>query len=335
MVTLRPRFRLKKSSVKGIQMRKRIFNIIQIGSNSDLASRAFDFILVFTIFLNISVTFMQTFDALEECFTLFRVIEVCTLILFCIEYILRIVTADFLYPEETPLNSRLKFILSFEGIIELLTILPFFVFTGFGAFRLLRVVRIFHVFRVNTKVDSFNIISLVIKEKWKQVTSSVLLIFIFMLASSLGMYAVEHDVQPQVFQNAFSGMWWSMSTLLTIGYGDIYPITITGRVMAILISFLGVGLVAIPTGIISAGFVEQYQYRTHIGRKLVDINDIGEIKIGKNHPFAGRSLAEIEADKTLKILLVIREDLKLIPSDSLIITENDILVIESERVVKE
>ncbi len=315
-------------------MRQRIFNIIQIGSRSDLPSRAFDMALVCTIALNISVTFLLTFSELEEWFTFFSVIEVITLILFSIEYILRVVTADFLYPEKKPAMARVQFILSFEGIIDLLTILPFFVFNGFGAFRLLRVVRIFHVFRVNTKVDSFNIITLVIKEKWKQVTSSVLLIFIFMLASSLGMYAIEHEIQPDVFKNAFSGMWWSMSTLLTIGYGDIYPVTIIGRIMAIVISFLGVGLVAIPTGIISAGFVEQYQYKAVMQKKLVDISEIGEIRIDGRNPYLGMTLEQIESSKTLKVLLVLRGDLKLMPSESLKTEENDILVIESGRIVK-
>ncbi len=79
-----------------------------------------------------------------------------------------------------------------------------------------------------------------------------------MLASSLCMYNVEHDVQPDVFDNAFSGLWWSVSTILTVGYGDIYPVTVLGKAMAIVISLLGVGVVAVPTGIISAGFVEQH-----------------------------------------------------------------------------
>ena len=81
------------------------------------------------------------------------------------------------------------------------------------------------------------------------------IILVLMLGSSLCMYSLEHDAQPEVFKNAFSGVWWSVSTLLTIGYGDIYPITPAGKAMGIFITFLGVGMVAIPTGIISAGFV--------------------------------------------------------------------------------
>lgn len=99
-----------------------------------------------------------------------------------------------------------------------------------------------------------------------------------MLASSLCMYSVEHDTQPDVFRNAFSGVWWSMSTLLTVGYGDIYPVTTLGRVMATCIAYLGVGAVAIPTGIISAGFVEQYQRKSSLSNlKNADIKQIAEI----------------------------------------------------------
>ncbi len=91
-----------------------------------------------------------------------------------------------------------------------------------------------------------------------------------------------HDAQPEVFRNAFSGIWWSMSTLLTVGYGDIYPITTLGRLMAICIAYLGVGVVAIPTGIISAGFVEQYQRKSSISNiQDADIKEIAEIFCGQ------------------------------------------------------
>ena len=86
-----------------------------------------------------------------------------------------------------------------------------------------------------------------------------------MLGASLCMYGIEHDAQPDVFSNAFSGIWWAASTLLTVGYGDIYPVTTLGKVFGIVITFLGVGMVAIPTGIISAGFVEQYTRLSQMG----------------------------------------------------------------------
>ena len=122
-------------------------------------------------------------------------------------------------------RATIRFLVSFDGIVDLLTIIPAFFLSGFVIFRMLRVARVFHLFRLNAKYDSFNVITTVLYEKRNQIISSVFIVLILMLASSLCMYSVEHDAQPEVFRNAFSGIWWSMSTLLTVGYGDIYPIT--------------------------------------------------------------------------------------------------------------
>ena len=191
-------------------------------------------------------------------------LEHASVLIFCIEYALRIWTADYLYPEKTPGRARFCFLISFDGVVDLLTIIPVFFLSGFIIFRMLRVARIFHLFRLNAKYDSFNIITTVLYEKRNQIISSVFIVMVLMLASSMCMYSVEHNAQPDIFRTAFSGIWWSMSTLLTVGYGDIYPVTTLGRVMAICIAYLGVGAVAIPTGIISAGFVEQYQRKSSL-----------------------------------------------------------------------
>ena len=151
-----------------------------------------------------------------------------------------------------------------------------------------------------------------------------------MLASSLCMYSVEHNAQPAVFQNAFSGLWWSMSTLLTVGYGDIYPITPLGRIMAIVIAYLGVGAVAIPTGIISAGFVEQYQRKSSLSNiKEADIHEIAEIFVDKR--FAGKSVEEMEEAEQVTIFLILREDLSILPQKDTMLKLNDIIVIRGEN----
>ena len=312
-------------------MRKRIFNIIQIGSKEDLPSRMFDLGITVVILLNIVVTFMETFEELSELFDLFRVIETVTVVIFCIEYILRIITADYLYPEFSGVKARLRFLVSFDGVVDLLTILPFMFLSGFVAFRILRIVRIFHLFRINAHYDSFNVITLVLKDKWKQIGSSLVIILVIMLSASLGMYSVEHNAQPEAFPNAFSGMWWSVSALLTVGYGDIYPITAIGKVMAILIAFMGVGVVAIPTGIISAGFVEQFRLKANSSNELKDIDRIGEIVITGNHEFLGKKVGELSEMKDLEILLVRRDELSLFPTDNLILKKDDIVILKSDR----
>ena len=279
---------------------------------------------------NILVTFLQTFDELTFLFPAFHVIEVITILIFCVEYILRIWTADYLYPDKNEFRSRLRFLISFDGIIDLLTILPFFFLSGMVIFRMLRVARIFHLFRLNARYDSFNVITTVLYEKRNQIISSVFIVLILMLASSLCMYSVEHDSQPEVFRNAFSGIWWSMSTLLTVGYGDIYPITTLGRIMAICIAYLGVGAVAIPTGIISAGFVEQYQRKSSLSNiKEADIHEIAEIFVDKR--FAGKSVEEMEAAEQVTIFLILREDLSILPQKDTILKLNDIIVIRGEN----
>ena len=314
-------------------MRKKIFNIIQIGSRDNWPSRMFDIGLTIVILLNILVTFLQTFDELSELSTVFTVIEGVTVIVFCIEYILRLITADYLYPEDSKVKSRLHFMVSFDGVVDLLTILPFVFLSGFIAFRILRIVRIFHLFRINTQYDSFNVIRLVIHDRWKQIGSSLVIIFIIMLAASLGMYSVEH-AENEGFENAFSGMWWSVSALLTVGYGDIYPITVIGKIMGIIIAFAGVGLVAIPTGIISAGFVEQYRLNSESERNLTDVEKIGEIVLSRGHEFIGKKVIEVKEKYGCTLYLVIRGELTLLPTDALILKENDIAVIRSDRIIK-
>ncbi|MBO4782755.1 MAG: ion transporter [Lachnospiraceae bacterium] len=314
-------------------MRKKIFNIIQIGSRDNMPSRMFDIGLTVVILLNILVTFLQTFDELSELSTVFMVIEGVTVIVFCIEYILRLITADYLYPEDSKVKSRLHFMVSFDGVVDLLTILPFVFLSGFIAFRILRIVRIFHLFRINTQYDSFNVIRLVIHDRWKQIGSSLVIIFIIMLAASLGMYSVEH-AENEGFENAFSGMWWSVSALLTVGYGDIYPITVIGKIMGIIIAFAGVGLVAIPTGIISAGFVEQYRLNSESERNLTDVEKIGEIVLSHGHEFVGKKVIEVKEKYGCTLYLVIRDELTLLPTDTLILKENDIAVIRSEKLAK-
>lgn len=319
-----------KTKIKNDNFKQKVFNVIQIGDKSNHISRLFDIFITVTILSNIVVTFLQTFDELHYLNTFFNAVECITLMIFCGEYILRIWTADYLYPDKTEAQARLRFLVSFDGIVDFLTIVPAFFLSGFVIFRMLRVARIFHLFRLNAKYDSFNVITTVLYEKRNQIISSVFIVVILMLASSLCMYSVEHDAQPLVFKNAFSGIWWSMSTLLTVGYGDIYPITTLGRVMAICIAYLGVGVVAIPTGIISAGFVEQYQRKSNISNiKDADIREIAEIFVDKR--YAAKTVAEVEEDSQITIFLILRDDLSILPQKDTMLKLNDILVIRGEN----
>ena len=243
--------------------RKRLFEIVEIGAADDALSRGYDFFGSFVVVLALAANMAATYDgAAARCGALLNTVEILTSAFFAVDYALRVWTARCLYPGLTPGKATLRYVTSIGGLIDLMSFLPSFlpVFfpSGMVAFRMFRVVRIFRLFRITAYYDSLHVITEVLRSKRQQLLSSVFIILTLMLAASLCMYSLEHAAQPEVFCNAFSGIWWSVSTLLTVGYGDIYPITTAGKIFGIVITFLGVGMVAIPTGIISAGFVDQY-----------------------------------------------------------------------------
>lgn len=319
-----------------IKFKRRIFNIIQIGNKQDLPSRLFDWFIAIIIFLNLFVTIFETFKEAESYMPILRIIEYITVIIFIIEYILRLWTADYLHPEKSEISSRIAFVFSFFGIIDLCTFFPYllpFVFPrGAAAFRIFRVIRIFRIFQINTQYNAFNVIINVLNEKKTQILSSVFMILVLMIASSLCMYSLEHEAQPECFENAFSGIWWSMSTLLTVGYGDIYPVTTLGKLMAIVIAFLGVGMVAIPTGIISAGFVEQYS-KLHTLAYHSEERDLKFVTstIYEQHPWNNKCIRELIFPPQLLLVMIKRKDDIIIPKGDIILKTGDILVLGAKN----
>lgn len=318
----------------------RIFEIIQVGKEKDACSIAFDLFLTLAICVSLFILLFETFDASEPYWELLHKIEFAVMVFFAAEYGIRIWTADFLYPERKPAAARLSFLCSFYGIVDLFTFLPFFlpVFfpSGIAAFRMLRVIRIFRLFSVNSYYDAFHVITLVLNEKKNQLISSVCLILIMITASSLCMYSLEHEVQPEVFKNAFSGIWWSVSALLTVGYGDIYPITPLGQVMGIIIAFLGVGMVAIPTGIISAGFVEHYTRM----QTLAECTEEAEIRfvtlhLDEENEWVNQKICDISLPQGMQPAVIYREKRVLLPQPDTIFLAGDKLVLCAEAYPEE
>ncbi|MBQ4523836.1 MAG: ion transporter [Lachnospiraceae bacterium] len=317
------------------KVKKRVFDVIQIGNKQDLLSATFDWFIVFVIFLNLFVTLFDTFDESIPYKELLKTIELITIIIFAVEYSLRLWTAEYAFPEEKKWRAKLGFMISFYGIIDLVTFLPYFlpVFfpKGAVAFRIFRVIRIFRLFKINARYDAFNAIVNVLNEKKNQIFSSVCMILILMVASSLCMYGLEHEAQPDKFKNAFSGIWWSVSTLLTVGYGDIYPITTAGKLMAIVISFLGVGMVAIPTGIISAGFVENYTKLTLTSRMEERELKFVTSTMNPNHAWCNSLIRDIVFPPQLLLVMIIREDDVILPKGDTRILSRDTLVIAAKN----
>lgn len=318
-----------------VQRRKRMAEIIDVASSGDWISQGYDIVSTIFLLINLVATLMDTFDALSQYHKVFIVLEGITVTFFAIDYILRIWTAPYLHLGLTQGKAVKKYVLSFTGIIDLLSFLPYFlpVFfpAGAAAFRMFRVVRIFRLFQINSYYNSINVITAVISSKKQQLLSSVFIILVLMVASSLCMYSLEHQAQPEVFSNAFSGIWWAVSTLLTIGYGDIYPITTLGKIFSIIITFLGVGMVAIPTGIISAGFVDQYSRLKRLTEYAAeeDIHFI-KVKLNSNDSWTGKALQELRLPGGVIVAMIRRGSENIVPRGDVVLKKDDTLIIGAE-----
>ena len=323
------------------RLRYRVFRMVSVGVVDDPINGSYDIISTIALLVNIAAAIASTFENLNAAYgRLFSGIEAVTVAFFALDYALRLFTARNLYPDVSPAKALLKYVFSFSGIVDLLSFLPYYlpVFFPAGAvvFRLFRIARIFRLFRINAYYDSLNVITEVIVGKRQQLLSSVFIIAVLMLASSLCMYSLEHDAQPDVFRNAFSGIWWSVSTLLTVGYGDIYPITSLGKAFSIVITFLGVLMVAIPTGIISAGFVEQYSRFVRLGDygREEDLHFV-TVELGAKDAWAGRCIRDLELPRGMLIAAVQRRTELVVPRGDVALKPGDRLVLCAEALNKE
>ncbi len=244
-------------------IRKRVWQILEPAKAADRASKIFDIAILTLIAANVAAVMVGTVASVEQRFGAeLYAFEVFSVAVFTIEYTLRIWSCVSKATYRNVLSGRLRFALTPMALIDLVAILPFYVgWIGFDlrflrALRLLRLVRIAKVARY---MNALQIMSRVLRAKREELllTAAVTLLLLIMAASL--MYQVEHDAQPEVFSSIPATMWWAIATLTTVGYGDVYPITPMGQVVASVVAILGVGLFALPTGIIGAGFVEEIQ----------------------------------------------------------------------------
>jgi voltage-gated potassium channel len=327
---------MDEKKVIWLQRRRRIWEILEAGSADDLVSRAYDVFSTLMTIINIMATMLYTFDEMELQYgPTLLLIEAVTVAFFAVEYCLRVWTALFAYPQLPEWDATKKYIRSFSGMVDLLSFLPYYlpVFFPAGAtvFRMFRAVRIFRLFQINAYYDSLGVIADVIASKRQQLMSSVFTILLLMLASSLCMYSLEHEAQPEVFSNAFSGMWWSVSTLLTVGYGDIYPVTTLGKIFSIFITCLGVGMVAIPTGIISAGFVDQYS-RLKKFSEYASEEDIHFIKVNlsKQDSWVDKTIMDLQLPHGVIVTMICRGRENIVPRGHIVLKAGDTLILGAE-----
>ena len=252
--------------------RQKIFQIIQPDRGESIASRIFDWTITLLILLGVVIVFASTFDLSVSVQRTLRLLGQITTIVFTVEYLLRILTADLPYPERGPIVSRVRYVFSPMALVDLVAILPFWIPMLFPSpmlgLRAVRLVLLLRILKLNRYFDAVRSIGKVLASKRHELIASLFFALLLMLVSSLLMYSAEHEAQPGVFRNAFSGLWWAVATLTTVGYGDIYPVTVLGRILGAFIALSGIAALAVPTGIITAGLTESLSHRARVEGEL-------------------------------------------------------------------
>jgi voltage-gated potassium channel len=196
----------------------------------------------------------ETHDISDNARHLLSLFETVTYIAFSVEYVYRILQAR----KGSGIQS---YALSFFGIIDLLAILPFFlpfiIAVDARAIRVLRLLRLVNVIKIGRHNKAINTLIKVIRSVRTEVAVTLFASVVVVVFAGILMYYAEHETQPEVFTNMSQSIWWAVATLTTIGYGDIYPVTALGKIIASSLAFVGIGLVAIPAGLISAAYVDE------------------------------------------------------------------------------
>jgi voltage-gated potassium channel len=252
--------------------------LLEPAKENDVLSKFVDIFLLVLIFLNVLMVILETVDDLFLQYNkLFRIFEYFSVLIFSLEYVGRIWSCVEDKHFTNNLRVRIKYLFSFSSLIDLIAIAPSllaFIFPSVDL-RFIRVLRIFRFLKFSRYSSSINNLLTVIWNQRKSFGAAFFILFIMLIIASSGMYLVEKDAQPEKFGSIPQAMWWSIVTLTTVGYGDVYPITTLGKFFGSAIIILGIGTVALPSGILASAFSEhtrrsQNKYKQELENALKD-----------------------------------------------------------------
>ena len=253
-------------------LKHKIYKLVEKGHHGSKINLIFDYTIMSLILLNVIAIILETIPEINSQISqLLNLFEIFSIIVFSLEYVMRIYVSDLTHPSSSRIKSAFKFIFSLFGLIDLLAItpfyLPFLIKIDLRVLRILRVLRFFRILKINRYNNSLNLIWSVIQEKKPELTITGFTTLLALFIASFLMYNIEGEAQPDKFATLLDSFWWAIATLTTVGYGDVYPVTGLGKLISGFIAVLGIILLALPTGIISAGFIEKISKREHEVKK--------------------------------------------------------------------
>ena len=245
-------------------LKEKVYLLLDPTEGGTKWDRIINGIIVTLILLNTLAVILETVESIDKSYgAVFNTFETVSVIIFSIEYCLRLWSCTASPKYRHWLGGRLRYAFSPGALVDLLAILPAYLPMLFRAdlrfIRLLRLVRFFRFFKLSRYMNASRVIGNVFRAKREElVLSMVITFFLIVIASSI-MYFVEHDAQPGKFSSIPETMWWSVATLTTVGYGDVYPVTTLGKTLTAVISVLGIGMFALPAGILASGFSNEFK----------------------------------------------------------------------------
>jgi voltage-gated potassium channel len=244
------------------RLRQRVFQVLEDPTSAGIVSRTVQMFLIVIITLNVVAVILQTVESLGVPYKAwFSRFEVFSVIVFTIEYLLRLWVAPLGPRYAGAILGRIRYAITPLALVDLLAIVPFYlprlIPLDLRFIRALRLMRLVRFMKIGRYSESVRTVGAVLWERKEQLAAALLVLAVLLILTSSLMFYVEHDAQPQAFSSIPASMWWAVSTLTTVGYGDIYPVTTLGRVLGSVIAVLGIGLFALPAGILGSGFVER------------------------------------------------------------------------------
>jgi voltage-gated potassium channel len=244
----------------------RVYDVLVETEDGELVDRIVAVFLMLLILINAVAVVLETVADINARYAaLFDSLEYVSVTIFTAEYLLRLWVAPLDARYAKPFWGRLRYAFSLMAIVDLLAILPAFLQAflplDLRIIRFLRLFRLFRLFKMSRYVDSLNSLDDVVRSKKEELTVTGVMIAMLLLFSSSLMYVVETEAQPDKFPDIPSAMWWGVATLTTVGYGDVFPVTPIGKLLGGFIAFLGIGMFALPTGILASGFAEEIRKR--------------------------------------------------------------------------